>query len=338
MYKISCFTFIFSLIFSLNLLAIDETKLNEMPSEYLLNFLSTYGEKSHFIGIENKLINYYVLKTQNPKGVIIISPGRSEAALKYSEFIFDIKDLGYTIYIIDHRGQGESERLIEDKIKSHVVHFSDYVEDFNEFVNTIVRPEDYDNSFIIAHSMGGAIASGFLENYPKKVTGVILSSPMFEIHTGVGYFERPVANLLNTVLAATEYAPGQGPYDTNMVFEENKVTSSVIRFDMKKKLYATKKTLQTGGSTVNWLKESLDFTARLRKIKNLFQVPTLLLQAGQDKLVELAGQNQACEKLSPKFCKIINFKDSEHEIFMESDITRNQALTILNSFILQNQN
>jgi lysophospholipase len=92
------------------------------------------------------------------KGVLIISPGQTESSLKYAEVLYDLKDLGYSIYIIDHRGQGLSDRTLPGTTLSHVNRFKDYVDDFTTFVKDVVHPENYRHSVIIAHSMGGANA------------------------------------------------------------------------------------------------------------------------------------------------------------------------------------
>ena len=42
--------------------------------------------------------------------MLVISPGQGEPALKYAELVYDLKDTGYDIFVIDHRGQGASDR------------------------------------------------------------------------------------------------------------------------------------------------------------------------------------------------------------------------------------
>lgn len=322
------------LTLSLSSVAIEEKKLTtpEFMNHILPAVLAKSG-KGHFIGVNSRKINYYVMPAAAPKGVIVISPGQSESSLKYAELLFDLQDFGYTIYIIDHRGQGESDRLLNDPIKSHVNYFADYVTDFEKFVLEIVHPENYKSSFILAHSMGGAIASGFLVDHPKLFSGVILSAPMLEINTGypeLGSFA--IEALLDNTFWATSYAPTQEPYSAKP-FLGNKVTSSQARYNMRIALYDKYKSLQVGGTTNRWLYESLAYDARLRLTQNIFQVPTLLFQAGADQLVKSGGQTETCAINSPNFCKVILFSTSQHEILMETDLIRNQALQIIKNFI-----
>src|SRR5689334_2330744 len=44
---------------------------------------------------------------------IVVSPGRQEPMKKYFELVHDIPEANF--YLIDHLGQGESERLLEDR-------------------------------------------------------------------------------------------------------------------------------------------------------------------------------------------------------------------------------
>jgi len=326
--------FILSLGLAVQALAIEEAKLTS--NEFLNNILPyvlQHVNRGSFQGVDNKKINYYVMPAAQPKGVIVLSPGQSESSLKYSELLFDWRDLGYTIYVIDHRGQGESDRLLTDPIKSHVVRFSDYVTDFETFVLQVVHPERYSSSFLMAHSMGGTIASGFLIRHPKTFTAAILSAPMLEINTGYPQLGSYVlAAILDNPLLATDYAPTQKPYGTD-TFATNIVTSSQARYQLRVDLYDKYKGLRVGGTTNSWLHESLGYTAILRTTKNIYQIPTLMFQAGKDHLVEPRGQNVTCLQNSPQFCKLLLFPTSQHEILMEKDAIRNQALGLIEKFI-----
>ena len=62
-------------------------------------------------------------------GAIVISNGRTESMAGYPELIWDLHQQGYSVYILDHRGQGFSTRLLPDPQKSYVEKFEDYVDD-----------------------------------------------------------------------------------------------------------------------------------------------------------------------------------------------------------------
>lgn len=327
-----------SLIYTaLSTQAIEETSLKARFMSELVPSMQQSYQRGSFSGVDGIKINYYYRLQANPRGVIVVTPGQSESSLKYAELLYDLKDSGYAIYIIDHRGQGESGRMLSDSTKSYVRSFQDYVDDFNTFVKTIVHPEHYKKSFILAHSMGGAIASGFLAHNPKAVSAVILSAPVMKINTGrFGTLGADiVANFLKFIGHETDLAPTQKPYDPNERFEGNTVTSSPMRFQAEKDLYNKYPQLRVGGATVNWVKESLEYTTWLRYTPDLYQVPTLMLQAGRDQLVMPSGENLSCEVLSPDFCKLVKIENSQHEILMEQDSIRTNALHQIQAFMAQ---
>ncbi|MBY0554954.1 alpha/beta fold hydrolase [bacterium] len=321
---------------SFSVFAIPQIELPQRFMTELVPYMQSRYQKNFFSGVNQVPINYYFHKQANPDGVIVFSPGQSESSLKYAELLYDLRDLNYDVYIIDHRGQGESGRLLPDPIKSHVDKFSHYVDDLSYLINEIVKPQGYRRSFLMAHSMGGAIASGYLARHPKTMTAAILSSPMIEINTGyinnwgAGFF----AGALGKVGLSTEYAPTQKPYDPQSSFKDNTVTSSPERYQIRKDLYNQHTELRIGGTTVNWLKESIEYTTKLRETKDVYQIPTVILQAGRDQFVWLRGQNKICGK-SPAKCRIINvgFEKSQHEILMEVDEIRDKALSAIRAYI-----
>ncbi len=81
--------------------------------------------------------------------------------------------------IIDHRGQGAPERMLSDTHRGHVVNFSDYSDDLAAFWQQQVAPGRWRKRFILAHSMGGAIATLFLQRYHRIVDAMALCAPMF---------------------------------------------------------------------------------------------------------------------------------------------------------------
>lgn len=314
---------------------VSEEALVENYKAEIMPYVLSHSEKAEFKGIGGKKISYYSMKTADPKGVIVISPGQSEAGLKYAELLYDMKDWGYDIFIIDHRGQGFSERLLGDPVKSHVESFYDYVADFSYLVNSIVQPENYKKSILLCHSMGGAIGSGYLVQYPKVFTKAILSAPMIEINTKWGQVVPGlVADIFNFFNQDEQYALSQSAYDPKSTFEKNTITSSEARFAVKNILYNDLyPETQVGGTTNKWLEEALEFTATLRRTKNIFQIPTLMFQAGQDKWVLPGGQNTICLVNSLENCKMIHFSTSQHEILMEKDAIRDIAISKIKEFI-----
>lgn len=142
---------------------------------------------------------------------IVVSPGQSEPMKKYLELVHDFPNANF--YLIDHQGQGESDRLIPEKC--HVKNFNDFVTDFSQFMDTVVLPETRgEKLYLIAHSMGGAITTRYMEKNPTAFDKVVFSAPMYDIYTKPypGLVAKGIAKLLMAAGQGNNYAPGRGPY------------------------------------------------------------------------------------------------------------------------------
>lgn len=71
--------------------------------------------------------------------------------------------------------------MLSDTHRGHVVNFSDYVDDLAAFWQQQVAPGRWRKRFILAHSMGGAIATLFLQRYHQHCDAMALCAPMFGI-------------------------------------------------------------------------------------------------------------------------------------------------------------
>lgn len=317
--------FIFLIFLSAKSGAVPEEQLLDVLNSHILPFVSERTQKMEFVGVGKARIRYIKMTQENPRGVIIISPGQSEPAMKYAEVLYDMRDWGYDIFVIDHRGQGFSSRLIPDSKKSHVENFSDYVDDFTYFVDKVVQPKKYKTSAILAHSMGGAIATGYLQRNTHGVSKVALISPMIEINTGI-YGESFGMLLAKAAVFSgleTAYAPNQHS------LEKEYLTTSGNRFEMNMKILNQFPELLVGATTFRWVRESLTFTKNLRE-KAEIQIPSRLFTAPNDKITVPFGAVLICGR-SPQ-CIAHQVLDAEHEILMEKDFIRNPVIEEIRIF------
>ena len=104
-------------------------------------------------------------------------PGRELP--QYQELAWDLWRQGYSLYLIDHRGQGMSDRMLADKEKGYVDQFDDYVADLKQFHDEVIAQDKPAKLFLLAHSMGGPsrLGLGYLERWPNDIQAAVLSSP-----------------------------------------------------------------------------------------------------------------------------------------------------------------
>lgn len=329
---LAVFVGLWVLSFSLVSFAIDEENYESLYPQ-VLAWAEANGIEDTFIGEDGVEIAYVAFHHPDPEGAILIFNGRTETYLKYLEVAYDLKDLGLSIYMMDHRGQGLSERIIEDSEKGYVQDFDDYVKDMKTFVDTIVKADGHKKIITIAHSMGGAAATLYAERYPKDFTGLVLASPMHKMVTG-SYPEKVAYSIAATMTGAgkgEEYVMGTGPWGVEL-FDGNVVTHSYARFTSAKALLNEDPSLRLGGPTNRWIKESIEGCSKSRRRALLLKTPTLLLQASDDVIVKTSAQDLVCTLA--RNCKKIVFEGAYHEILMETDDLRDVAIDAISDFIL----
>jgi len=300
------------------------------------------GEFSFFHGIDGIRVNYAAfLRSQSSQSSqsIVISPGRCEGYLKYKELAYDLSQQGYQVFIIDHRGQGLSERMTINHHKGYVEHFDDYVDDIYHFVSQIVAPQcNNQKPFLLAHSRGGAIAARLIQKYPNCILATVLSSPMIAINSGmlpiwVAKSLIKASCYLNRFFSSTPwYFIGQSNYKISS-FAKNNLSHSKHRYQNFIDLYQECPEIQLGGVTCYWLQQAIkvqqDLFTEIGKITS----PVFIMQAGDDTIVDNEIQTNFCEHLNlsdPQSCKEskpLTIKGARHELFFEQDKYRIPALT-----------
>ncbi len=319
-----------------------ESQLADLYDNEIADFWKAHVVEKQMIGVDNIVLRYMTAIT-DPKGpAIVLLGGRSESYQKFRELTYDLSRQGYSVYSLDHRGQGMSDRLLNNRHKGHVEYFRDYVTDLKLFIDRVITPSGHSKQYLLCHSMAGAIASLYLEKYQEDFDAAVLCSPMFGIN--FGQIPRPVANLYSRAmhvvnkLINTEsfYAPGKGDY-THSPFENNQLTHSPLRFEIFRGCFANHPQTQLGGPTINWLQQSIKACRQAISHAGEIITPTLVLQAGGDEIVLASAQNEFCRNLyndssAQQPSKPVLIPGAAHELFLETDIFRIPALTVALDF------
>ncbi|RII33981.1 alpha/beta hydrolase [Clostridium chromiireducens] len=285
-------------------------------------YINARMESGYINGDEDVKLYYEKYEAENAKASIVISHGYTESLEKYHEIIYYFLKNGYNVFGIEHRGHGRSGTLgIADKTQIDVKNFDQYVTDFKSFMDEIVIPnKDNKKIFLFAHSMGGAIGTKFLEDYPNYFDAAILNAPMLEVNTG------NIPKFLAEIIVDFEVAIGNGgayvlgkkPYTP--VYNKDEIgTTSLNRYEYFHNIVVDNEKLQRGGASYNWTKQAFITTEEIVKEKNAskVEIPVLLFQAGHDTYVKPEGENKFAK--AAKDCKIIKVDNSRHEIYFEKD-------------------
>lgn len=130
--------------------------------------------KSRTLSVAGTHGNTIVYDVHRPEsgslGVVVVAHGLGEHAGRYLHVAQRLTDVGYTVVVPDHAGHGRSEGK-----RLGVTDFDDFTTD----LDTVIRNTDRSSgtTFLLGHSMGGAIALKYALDHPEVIDGLILSGP-----------------------------------------------------------------------------------------------------------------------------------------------------------------
>lgn len=317
-----------------------EKRFAAFASGPLLEFWQQRQESS-FEGVGGIEITYVRFVSPDHQRAIVISPGRTEGYIKYQELAYDLFRCGYDIWIIDHRGQGFSGRMLEDGQRGHVERFDDYVEDFESFWQVAFTPQRYRRTFLLAHSMGGAISALFLTRHPDAVAAAVFCSPMLGIRLPMPkWLAKRITSVAERWRRIREhYAVGTGRW-ISLPYAVNILTHSRVRYRLYSYHYSDYPELRIGGPTYRWVKESIYAGEQAIAQAAKITTPLMLLQAGEERIVNNDAQDAFCQAMAQAGhpCESggpIVIKGAFHEILFERDALRTAALLDILRFFEQ---
>ena len=259
----------------------------------------------------------------NPRGSVVLSPGRTEPIEKYHEVIGELVSRGFTVLAHDWRGQGLSDRLAaDDRRKGCANGWRPFLDDYSRILSAyqarLPRPW-----IALGHSMGGGLTLLALVEGEGRFDAAILSAPMCDIDTGA------IPPLLGRVLARLMTLVGRGqtyaapPSDAlSETFDTTVLTHDVARWQRTLRLYQAHPDLVLGSVTWGWVDFALQLADRLRRpdAVEAVRIPFVIATAEQERLVR-NGAAEAVAARAPAGRHLV-VAGAYHEILMETDPCR----------------
>jgi len=308
--------------------------MEETGIKDLLDWYKDNLEEGSFTGTGGGSIRYAIQRRKSSRGTLVILSGRAEFLEKYIELCRDLQDYGYRICLFDHCGQGGSSRQLQDSQKGHIDDFRHYVDDLHLL---LTRPEVMESSselVILSHSMGGTIATLFSSEYPHRVDGMILVSPMLQINTGL-FLPPPLVEAISTISCTLgyreEYVLGGTRFNPELPFVNNELTGDPTRFRRNLQFIKDNENLALGSPTFGWLRQAYRSMREARNRAAELRCPILLFQGAEDRVVGLREMNSFCDGVEN--CEIIRYQDGRHELLMERDYIRDPLLVSIKDFL-----
>lgn len=301
-------------------------------TEHIHRFWQHDVEQQRLTRPDGVTLSWYLHRPVHPIGLVVISPGRIEASVKYQELVWNFAQAGYAVAIIDHRGQGLSDRLSVNPQQGHVERFSDYVDDFAAMMQYLNVMYADIPKYLLAHSMGAAIASLYLLKYPHAIERAAFTAPMFGIQLGKKpkWFVKWVIHvgaLLNRVVSPNQpwYVKDAGDYHA-VPFADNELTHSAARYQVFRELYEAEPRLQLGGPTYQWVAQAFCAIHEIQQRARELQLPLLIIQAGGDTIVDNAMIERFFKHHHGTASRLQTIEHAKHELLLESDCYRDVVL------------
>ena len=306
--------------------------LPRLPARFLEPHGFVWGS---FAAPDGAKLRWGHLPAANPRVECVMVGGFTECIEKYFETTADLAARGLSVWCLDWRGQGGSERPRRWPSRPRPRRYDRDANDLALFAKTLPPPRH--PRLLIGHSMGGAIALVCLRQSPGLFDAAILSAPMLGIRTG--RIPRPVARCIASAARASGlglcFVPGAGPWRPDRIPspEISRTSSDPDRCRLQYGWFSARAQLRVDQPTYGWLDASFRLARRISRPEFLREIrtPILLASAGIEAFVDPAAHHRAARLLPDG--TLVEFPDSKHEPFLERDPIRNRWLDAIDRFV-----
>ena len=246
------------------------------------------------------------------RGAVLIIHGLGEHCERYGNVVEFFNANGFEVRGYDQRGHGKSSGN-RGEISSENALLEDAQFVYEDFArNRAEQP------FLLGHSMGGAVAIRAAIDKFITPRGLILSSPALTAKLSLSEklqlkLGRMTPNIAVSNGLKVEYISHDKQIVENYKNDDlvhNKITPRLANF-----------ILDSGQET---LKRAVNF-----------HIPTLLLVAGDDRLVDASGAKQLFAKLPKASATMHIYKNLYHEVFNEPEVERAKVFADLKNWLSQ---
>jgi lysophospholipase len=251
------------------------------------------------------------------RGTVFLLPGRTEYIEKYGDAVSHLTAAKYEVLVIDWRGQGLSDRLLDDPLRGHVPAMGDFQHDLNAMIAAAEAMRAPKPWFVLSHSMGGAIALRHLIDAKTPFSAAAFSAPMLGVQLPpvIGPLVHVVAKALANTPFKSAYAPmtGAETYVLKAGFSGNLLTRSQEMWAMMGTHLIHAPELTVSGATVGWLAAAFEECEALAALPSP-DIPAICSLGLSERVVESQPIRDRMAKWPSG--KLIEVPDCEHEVMM----------------------
>jgi alpha-beta hydrolase superfamily lysophospholipase len=208
---------------------------------------------------------------------------------------------GIAVTQFDGRGHGRS-----DGRRGHVDDFADYLDDLGMVIDWAKTQNSGVPWALMGHSLGGAIVAAFTldENRTEKPSRLVLAAPWLKLKMKVPAPKRLAANIVARVAPTFSMPNGLVPENLS----RNPLV--VAKFHEDPLVHHT--------ASAGWFMATLRAQARVRAHAQDLKTPTLMLLAGDDRIVANEA-NLAFAQAAGDVITLHTYERLFHELFLEPE-------------------
>lgn len=269
-----------------------------------------------FAGVNNDQIYYRKWKTEHPQVVVVIAHGLGEHSGRYENLIRLMKDDSVSFYALDHRGHGRSEGK-----RGHISSFSDYIQDLKTLFKLVQKENHEVPVILLGHSMGGVIAFQYALNYPKDISGLILSSAGLVPAMAPPAWKRMLAGLLSKIVPALDMSTGLNSQDLS---HDQSVVDAYVSDPLVHDRVSSR-----------WFTEFMQAGADSLHRAAELNMPLLIIHGADDKIVDFRGSKEVMANASSADKQFYLFEGLFHETMNEVSPEKEKVVNSIREWILQ---
>jgi alpha-beta hydrolase superfamily lysophospholipase len=231
------------------------------------------------------------------RGVVLLVHGLGEHAGRYEVVASQLNAWGFAVRGYDQYGHGESGGP-----RGGLPSDARLLDDLTDIVDTTRARMPPDTPLILlGHSLGGLVAARFVSLALRPVDALVLSSPALD--PGLNAVQKFLIAVLPKI--APNLRVGNG-LDASLISHDPAVVAAYLADPLVHD--------RISGRLARFIADAGPATVALA---SQWQVPTLLLYAGADKLVNPAGSRAFAAQAPQQVVTAICFDELYHEIFNE---------------------
>ena len=208
---------------------------------------------------------------------------------------------GYQVFAWDARGNGRS-----GGIKDHAASVTELERDLDGFVQLVIEQTGIaiEDTLIVASSIGAVLAAAWVHDYAPRIRGMILGTPALRIRLYMPFAipSLKVARALGLMSRVSSYVKAQvltHDKDAQQDYNADPLISSSISTDLLIDTHATGQRLLDDAGAIT--------------------VPTFVLCAGKDYVVDKQAERDFYEAINTTDKRWQLYPDSYHAIFHETN-------------------